>query len=243
MARSVIVTGYVPIAGHPRSAKEYGDLGEGTLGVLDAPVLPFYDKVEDTWLFNMVRKRALPVSHSVADNPAKNSLAYHYVQHQKFAWLVKAAVIDKTVETFVWIDYGIGHVPGVTAAVIDEFMVRVQPDDFAIPGCWPKDSPYCTDDKSPCWRFCGGVMVVPRSLLLPLYLRVVHNVKTQLAKTGNISWEVNTLARMEPDMKRKPRWYLADHNETLFTNYGDGLCSPALSQVSADQSVPTSTLH
>lgn len=221
MARSVIVTGYVPIVGHPRSAKEYGTLGEEIFAHLAYDtVIPFYDKIENTWLYKMVQKRGLPVGHSVADNPAKNTLAYHYVNHQKFSWLLKAAAMDKA-DTFVWIDYGIGHVPGVTAAVIDEFMAEVRPNDFAIPGCWPD---VCNvDDAYPCWRFCGGVMVVPRQMLLPLYLGIVQTVKNRIAETGNVSWEVNTLARLEPNMVRKPRWYLADHDSSIFENYKDGL--------------------
>lgn len=244
MARSTIVTGYVPIVGHPRSAKEYGDLGESIFRTIAHDrIFPIYETVEGTWMHRMVKKRGMPVSCSVADNPTKNTLAYHYVQHQKFSWLLKASLTDKTAETFVWIDYGIGHVPGVTAAVIDDFIVKVQPDDFAIPGCWPAEG-LVVDDANPCWRFCGGVMVVPRRLLLPLYLGVVQNVREHLNQTHNVSWEVNTLARMEPTMLHKPRWYLADHNATLFTNYGVALCHPpVLSPVSAAQSERTSTRH
>lgn len=241
MSQAAIVTGYIPIVGHPRSAKEYGKLGEKIFGPLSCNVFPFYEKVENTWLYKMVQKRMLPVRYSEGDNPAKNSLAYHYANHQKFAWMLKASMIDKFSETFVWIDYGIGHVPGVTAAVIDELMVKVQPNDFAIPGCWPADG-LMVSDLFPCWRFCGGVMVVPRDVLLPLFLAVKHEMRRWLDQTNNVSWEVNTLARIEQTFQPKPRWYLADHNETLFTNYGVDLCS-ASSPVSADQSAITFTLH
>lgn len=240
--RAAIVTGYVPIIGHPRSAKEYGALGENIFAHLAYDtVIPFYNKIEDTWLYKMCQKRGLPVGHPIADNPEKNSLAYMQVIHQKFLWMLRASRMDKTADTFVWIDYGIGHVPGVTAAVIDEFMAEVKPHDFAIPGIWPGEFPN-PDDTSPCWRFCGGLMVVPRYILLPLYLMVASTVQKQLEKTGNLTWEVNTLARLEPIMRPKPRWYLSDHNSTMFTNYGVSLCEP-LSLALAAQSAPTSMLH
>ena len=46
-----VVTGFVPIVGHPRTAAEYGALGE-KLGELtdEFSVHPFYQKIEDCWL-------------------------------------------------------------------------------------------------------------------------------------------------------------------------------------------------
>jgi hypothetical protein len=41
--------------------------------------------------------------------------------------------------------------------------------------------------------------------------------------TKNVTWEVNTLARAEQTGKLPIRWYAADHNETMFTNYARDL--------------------
>src|SRR5438045_5873682 len=113
----------------------------------DFYIHPFYEMVKDTWLLKMITQ--LPVSarlmkiagvtHSVADNPQKNTLAYHCVQHQKFGWLLKAQMLNPQAKTFVWTDYGIGHVPGVTPAVVNDFMAGVRVGDFAIPGCIPRE--------------------------------------------------------------------------------------------------------
>jgi len=217
-----IVTGYVPIQGHPRSAKEYGELGENLFGALHGnfSVHPFYETVQETWLCKLIQKSGIDVTHSAGDNSAKNSLAYHCVQHQKFAWLLKAAIADPNPDTFVWMDYGIGHVPGVIPAVVNDFMAAVKPNDFAIPGCWAREG-LMINDYFPCWRFCGGLMVVPRVKVHKLYKIMKITVSRYIEKTHNVTWEVNSLARAEPNLP-PIRWYLADHNETMFTNYPRG---------------------
>lgn len=213
-----VVTGYVPISGHPRSAAEYGELGEGIFKPLSQAVRvqPYYDKLGECWMWNYVQALKTPTTHSTADHSKKNTLAYHCVQHQKFAWLLKAAIDDPSFDTFVWIDYGIGHVPGVTPEVILEFLERVKLGDFAIPGCWTKANAL-NSDLFPCWRFCGGVMVVPRGDVHKLYKGIKREVQRHLKLTNNVTWEVNTLARIEASLPL--RWYQADHNETMFTGY------------------------
>jgi len=215
MAKIKVVTGYIPIAGHPRSAKEYGDLGE-KLRDIKHPLQPYYGVVTSCWLYNLINALPFEPVWSVGDNPEKNTLAYHCVQHEKFQWLYQASLADKDADTFVWLDYGIMHVPGVTASVINECLDRVKKGDTAVPGCWPKQE---INDQWPCWRFCGGFMVVDRRDVQPLKNLIQAIAMLHLNVTKNVTWEVNTLARAEQTGKVPIRWYKADHNEQLFTNY------------------------
>lgn len=209
-----VVTGYIPIAGHPRSAAEYGKLGEG-LKDLKHPVHPMYGNVTSTWLYQMINDMSFQPVWSVGDNPAKNTLAYHCVQHEKFNWLYQASVIDQQSDVFVWLDYGILHVPGVTAAVINDALDRVRRRPFiSIPGCWPAGD---INDDFPCWRFCGGFLVVPRDYVQPLKNLLQIVVMLHANVTKKITWEVNSLARAEQTGKVPIHWYAADHNETMFT--------------------------
>ncbi len=222
MVKLKIITGYVPIIGHPRSAEEYGALGERFRELPNILIHPFYSQYADCWLGRHLKTLKYSVTHSIGDNPQKNSEAYHVVQHQKFVWVASASIIDRVTDVFVWIDYGIFHVPGVTAKVILDFLDRVKEDDLAIPGCWQKSDParFPIEDQWPNWRFCGGVMVVPRSQAFPLFHAVRADVQKHLDVTHNLSWEVNTLARVEAAYPSLPlRWYQADHNETMFTGY------------------------
>ncbi len=220
--RVKLVTGYVPIPGHPRSAAEYGELGE-QLGTVGFSKQPFYGLVQDTWLWRFVEAapEGRAIAHSVGDNPEKNTLEYHCVQHQKTEWLLRAAQTDTTAEIFVWVDYGILHVPGITVTVIEKLLGDIERHDdtmrgeVAIPGCWGKQP---INDRFPHWRFCGGLIICPRHLVMPLDVAFKKATCRRVVHTRNVTWEVNDLARMEGLYKQVPlRWYQADHNETMFT--------------------------
>lgn len=225
MATVQVVTGYVPIQGHPRTAAEYGAYGE----IIFVPLVTagvnckrYMVPLESCWLHKYVSRYKQPPTPSAGDNPAKNTMAYHVVQHQKFAFLLQAAIEDPRPDFYVWIDYGIGHIPGIDPIVIGDFLDRViaQGDDKVhIPGCWPKD-PDKIDFRYPCWRFCGGVMVVPRARVHKLYKTVKATALKHIDLTKNVEWEVNTLARAELTNQVPIRWYQADHDKTMFTGYG-----------------------
>src|ERR1035437_7181810 len=127
MPKIKVITGLVPLEEHPRKAVEYGALGERLAAAVSpvAPIKAFYSLLPHCWLHKFVWETGGAITHSSGDNPEKNTLAYHCVQHQKIDWLRQAAAEDPEPDTFVWIDYGIMHVPGVTMPVIREFLARV----------------------------------------------------------------------------------------------------------------------
>jgi len=215
--RTKIVTGFIPIPGHPREKSEYESLG-ARLASLPAPRRAFLDDdLASCWLSRFLEGRP-PVTHSAHDNPRKNTLDYHAVTHQKSEWLRRAAAEDADTDVFVWIDYGIFHLPGVTEEVILDFLGRVDDRELAIPGCWPKGP---VDDQNPCWRFCGAVVVCPRPRVWAFDEAVKREAERHVRATNNVSWEVNTWARAE--LSGLPvRWYPADHDRTMFTNVGAG---------------------
>lgn len=216
----LIVTGYVPIPNHPRTPAEYSRLSDAVFQPLTKNghhIFVCLQKLEECWLWKHVHSDPRPTTHSVADNPAKNTLAYHCVQHQKFEWLRQAAMHKGKPKQLIWLDMGIAHVPGVTATVIDDYIKRVRVGDFAIPGCWPKENTLI-NEYFPCWRYCGGVMSVPADKANLLFDRVKRSVAAHLQLKRNVYWEVNTLAKVEDNLPSL-RWYQADHNETMFTGY------------------------
>lgn len=212
--KAKIVTGYCPIPGHPRTAQEYGALGEKLSGV---PVRKkaFYCKPEELWLSKYIVKLPFMPVPSRGDNARKNSILYHAVNHQKSTWLVQAANEDPDTDVFVWVDYGIFNLPGVNNQAIYEFMEKV--DDRAIyaPGCWEK--PLVVEASFPCWRFAGSVIAVPRKLVDAFDYGCRVAARKHISATKNIEWEVNTWARVEATGKPKIHWYKADHNVSLFT--------------------------
>lgn len=210
-----VVTGYVQLSDHPRSHGEYELLGARLNALREAPVLPFRCVLRDCWLDEHTRDK--DVVHAVADNPKKNTRAYHVVQHQKTAWLMHACEIAPHADVLIWLDYGIFHQPGVTAARIDDFLraVRVRPE-FAIPGAWEHSSGVV---DWPDWHFCGSTIVVPREHVQGFHEAVRDVTLERLVRDNYLTWEVNDWAAVADQGNLPIRWYKADHNQTQFTNY------------------------
>jgi hypothetical protein len=218
---ALAVTTYVPIPNHPRTREKYEDLGKLLLAA-GIPIVRLDGTLEDCWLHRYLQDRYAPgeFTHSVADNPAKNSVGYHVVQAQKSELLaITAERVDDAAEVLVWIDLGIFHLPGMTPQVIRDFMWRADDElAIAIPGCWNLDYEY--DDRYPCWRFCGGLMVVPCKYAAAFDYEMKAEYKRHLRETNNLSWEVNTLSRLERRGTSLPLWhYRANHDSSIFSNY------------------------
>lgn len=210
-----LVTAYVPIPNHPRTAKEYGDLGE-KLGGVPVRKKCFYNQLDDLWMTKYVKGLPFVPRSSEGDNAQKNSLPYHAVNHQKTSWLVQAADEYPDDDILVWVDYGIFHLPGVTNQAIYEFMEKL--DDRAIyaPGCW--DKPAAVEASYPCWRFAGSVLAVPRKYVDQLDYECRVAARKHVSSTKNVEWEVNTWSRVESKTKLPFHWYKADHDVSLFNN-------------------------
>ncbi len=216
--RTRIITGYVPIPGHPRTAAEYGELGEKLSGV-PVPKKAFYMRVEDTWLHRYITDLKFPVNVSQYDNSAKNTLAYHCVNHMKSSWLAQAADEYPDDDVFVWVDYGIFRLPGVTNQAIYEFLEKLDDRCIYAPGCWNNHNP--VESVFPCWRFVGSMIAVPKRYVDQFDSACRETARQHIQRTHNVEWEVNTWARVEQKRKFKIpfHWYPADHNVSMFTDF------------------------
>jgi hypothetical protein len=214
--KAKIVTGYIPIPNHPRTAAEYGELGEKLSGV-PVPKKAFYGRFQDTWMAKYILGMDHAPRPSASDNPDKNSTIYHCVNHMKTTWLVQAADEDPSADVLVWVDYGIFRLPGITNQAIYEFMEKLDDKAIYAPGCW--DKPDVIESVHPCWRFCGSVLAVPRNHVDQLDYACRVAARQHIAKTKNVEWEVNTWARVEQKNRHLPfHWYKADHDVSMFTN-------------------------
>ena len=147
-------------------------------------------------LHQFLRWRGKDVIWSVSDNPRKNTLDYLCVQAQKAEFLSEAARGFERADIFVWVDFGIFHLPGMTEEIIVDFMRRAKHETMiTIPGCWDRSYEY--NDDHPCWRFCGGVMIVPRQFIFEFETAWKMEYMRWINETDRLSWEVNCLARME----------------------------------------------
>lgn len=212
-----LVTGYVPIPGHPRPATEYGELGE-RLGGVPVPKKAFYMHPKDLWLFKYLDSVKFAVKPSDGDNPGKNSMLYHCVNHQKTTWLAQAANEYPDDEIFVWVDYGIFHQPGINNEAIVKFFELLDDKKIYAPGCWYMHEFVAIETTHPCWRFCGSVLAVPAHCVHELDFEVRAKARQHIQDTRNVEWEVNTWARVERGKRKLPwHWYKADHDVSQFT--------------------------
>ena len=180
----------------------------------------FYERVPDLWLTKFLEKLPPlqpPLTLEKADNPKKNSLEWHCIQHQKFAWLARAANEDQESDTFVWLDYGLFSQPGMNADDLQS-LKRIRKNDFAMAGCWgPTPEPM---DEYPCWRFLGSSMIVPRADTHRMFELMQAMTRTYIRAMKKVTFEINMFARIEPMLKKVGlRWFEADHNVTQFTRY------------------------
>lgn len=221
MGNLKVVTGFIPLPNHPRPEADYHELGLQLVTGIQQAGFPVYvgtGTVLKTALREFVDARTTPKE---GDNTPKNTVEYHCVQHQKFIWIYEAyknAVLEHP-DNYIWIDYGILHVPGVTLDTVLRYLRRVAAfdpgTDISIPGCWPKAD--VIGGEYPVWRFCGGLMKVPASLVPKFCVSAMTLAAYQMKKTRRAEWEVNTLARLEQLDLLPIRWYQADHNSTMFT--------------------------
>jgi hypothetical protein len=216
-ARIKIITGFTPIPNHPRPRQKYVELGEKLREVEGAKEC-FGFPLDGCWLYQYLRcKHPKTPTHAVADNPKKNTLAYHIVQHQKVETMVASAMNDAETDVFVWIDFGIFSIPGMSVNVIEDFLHRAKNEKgISIPGCWPRG---IVSHDDVCWRFCGGVIVCHRDFLVPLDMEIKEEAAHYLKQHNHITFEVHTWARVEQKDRLPIGWYPADHNASMFTGY------------------------
>lgn len=217
-----LVSGYVDLGRDNSKFKIAGDkLRKVNVPKYIANMYP----LEGTWMHQFVQATTLgrslhdqpPLRAAYNGNATKDTVDYMCVQHEKVEWMRDAARNDPHTDVFVWLDYGIFNLKGVTQDHVEGFLKTAEGENFiSIPGCWDKAP--VADDKI-CWRFCGGALVAHRRHLDALGQEIRNVARTYILEKGIVEWEVNTWARVELEAALPIRWYSADHNPSMLINY------------------------
>ncbi len=230
--RACLVTGYVRLDAAHRGNDRYSDLGGRLLGTglpmvacldpaagVEAPatttVLPA--TLEDCWYRRVVGGLPLPA----AANPAKDTLDFLAVTHQKARWMADAAA-HTDAEVLAWVDFGIVHVPGVTPDVIRLFfdrLSRARLDVVTAPSIWGLPRPGQVDFDRPAWFFAGGVLIVPRGLAHRFATSVEETAMAIAGRTRTATWEVNTWSALAATAPELFTSYRCDHDVSLFEHF------------------------
>jgi hypothetical protein len=229
-----IVTGYVRLDG-PRPHDEYVRLGNKLLAC-NVPITFFCDRPEQFdvgsnvetrqasrrfWLAEMIARNTpegvvprLPKTN----NPAKDTLPFHIVQHQKTQWLAEAGV-DHPTEMLVWVDLGIFHVPGVTAEGVLSLVERaakLPARKVTLASIWgPPHTCVGFTEDGVSWFCAGGVAAVLGVDACLWHGRVAVQAEWLYGETHQVSFEVNTWAAAWAAHRTAFHFYRCDHNQTI----------------------------
>ena len=213
-SRSCLVTGYVRLDLPNRQHAKYERLGGELVAAAEAgghQVMIGGGAVEDCWHWHLSEGAEIPIG-----NPAKDTREFHAVQHQKTSWVLDAAE-QTDADILVWMDYGLLHVPGITAGMVPQFLdraARESPRDrVGMASIW--GAPFRRPDwQTPEWWCAGGVFTVPRSMAFAWHDAVVDRA-VALRSEGKVTWEVNTWAAAWCRWSNVVLPWLCDHNETI----------------------------
>ena len=213
-SRSCLVTGYIRLDLPNRQHAEYERLGGELVAAAEAgghQVMIGGGAVEECWHWSLSEGAELPLG-----NPGKDTRAFHGVQHQKTSWVLDAAE-QTDADILVWMDYGLLHVPGITAGMVSQFLdraARESPRDrVGMASIW--GAPFRRPDwQTPEWWCAGGVFTVPRSMAFAWHDAVVDRA-VSLRSAGRVTWEVNTWAAAWCRWPNVVCPWLCDHNETI----------------------------
>ena len=226
-ATAALVTGYVRLDSEHRGHADYERLGRDLLSC-HSPTVAFLDgmthpdatvvptNLADCWLWPIARDAALPPG-----TPAKDTAAYHTVQHQKTAWLASAAAYTDA-EMLVWVYFGVMHIPPITRQAIRDFMRRAahaKRNRITLASIWRLETGSPIDCSRPNWYVAGGVAIVPRQLADEWHQRVVAEACDYHHYTHAVTWEVNLWARVAQKCPWLFAFYQADHNASLFDGF------------------------
>lgn len=150
-------------------------------------------------------------------NTTKDTLEYLQLVNAKPQFIQEAAK-HKKADCYIWVDSDLLHVtrrPEYFINRLEKLPTSLVPDKVLIPGCVGKQGVHFEQlFKSPIWRFCGGLLLVPKGCVDRF--ASAHKEQLEKCKTLNrLTWEVNLWAIMEMEHPDLFSWYSADHNDSM----------------------------
>lgn len=170
----------------------------------------------ELYQMGMSYSRDLPAHRT----PQKDTKEFFSLMNTKIEFVKKAAERWPTLETFMWIDFGILKIVKHTERFLEKLadLGHRRFNKMVIPGCWSLGQSFSVEKIH--WRFCGGFFVIPRHFIDRFYghsrgvLRDFCNMDFY-----KLTWETNVWSTIEFCAERENIvWYFADHNDTIVIN-------------------------
>ena len=152
-------------------------------------------------------------------NKEKDSQDFLSLMNAKPELLLLASKLIQA-DAYVWFDLGILKVSKFHGRFVERMnrfseSIALHPNKLLFPACYGRDRiPFGNMFSSPIWRFCGGILIVPSSLVSEFY--ELHRAELSKCKASNkLTWEVNLFAACEQANPDLFVGYQADHNDTI----------------------------
>jgi hypothetical protein len=228
----MIVTGFYDIYNKPENFKKYFDLFY-KVGISGIPIILFTSPnfAEQFKTFPSVMTISIELSDfelynlcinfdgdlPEIRNNNKDTKEFLALMNSKIEFILNASRLC-TDDTFIWIDFGILKI----IHNIDNFINKLKLinekrlDKIIIPGCWGKGYSFSFNTVN--WRFCGGVLIIPKSHIESFYnyskiiLKNEYNIPN-----FKLTWETNIWNLIEQIYYKNDeiQWYSADHNDSI----------------------------
>jgi hypothetical protein len=123
---------------------------------------------------------------------------------------------------FAWIDFSISYVFHKKPETFEYLKVLskrtfTSEPFLVVPGCWDKLPPVeaAQISNSVYWRFCGGFLLGDAGSIIEFYNLYNQFYPEFLRTHRKLVWEVNFWGWLEANGGWSPRWYSADHNDSI----------------------------
>jgi hypothetical protein len=157
-------------------------------------------------------------------NVTKDTKEFFGLMNTKTEFILRASELCED-DTLIWIDFGILKISKYSERFINK-LKSINTTSFSkiiIPGCWSFGRPFTVNSVN--WRFCGGILVIPRKHVLTFYEHS-KNVLNDFCKQSNykLTWETNVWNIVEfCAMKNDIAWYFADHDDSMILNIDNAM--------------------
>ena len=186
--------------------------------------------IEDTWVYK--NSQTINLSMPYHRNTIKDTVEYMYLMNSKAEFLYKAIEANPWKSThFAWIDFSISYIFKDKERTFGYVKILAQhtmnEKCIVVPGCW-RDKISLTDTDSYMnnivWRFCGGFLLGDANSIKRLFELYREHFVDFLNDQQKLVWEVNFWAWLEANGYWTPRWYEADHNDSILKIPTDVCC-------------------
>lgn len=165
--------------------------------------------IQDLTLWQQTRDVELQIP--TRRNEVKDSTDYLIIVNSKPDLVRRTVARNLPFTQHAFVDFGLFHIIGdVNAAQERLRSIALHPaDGVVIPGIHtqPADG---LDRVN--WRFCGGFFYGSTTAMLDFATATECALHDLLPR---MTWDVNTWAWMEVHQNFRPRWYRADHNDSI----------------------------